>query len=123
MKVNQQGWTLWSLLAVFLLIAFFAVLSMKLFPVYMDNYKLVEALESVSNDPRAPDWNRNQFIRELDNILYIDYGHEIVDLKDALTLERTNTGKIATIEYEVVVHLAYNLSALMDFKNQVEIFR
>lgn len=119
----QRGWTVWSLLGVGALIVFGALLFMKLMPVYLDNYKLKEAMASVAEDPRAADWSKRQVIRELTNILYIDYGSDIVDLNKALSVEKTDAQSFIKVEYEVVVPLAFNLSALVDFDNQVEIVR
>jgi len=123
MVKTQRGWTIWSLLGVGFLIVVGALLFMKLMPVYLDNYKLEEAMHSVAEDPRAGDWNKRQIVREMTNILYIDYGHDIVDLGEALTLEKENERKYIRIKYEVVVPLAFNLSALVDFNNEVEITR
>ncbi|MBS1270048.1 MAG: hypothetical protein MAG794_01001 [Gammaproteobacteria bacterium] len=119
----QRGWTLWSLLGTGALVVVGALLFMKLTPVYLDNYKLQEAMHSVAEDPRAADWGRRQIIREMTNVLYIDYGSEIVDLKSALSVEKTAAQTFIKVEYEVLVPLAYNVSALMDFNNKVEIIR
>ncbi len=118
---RQGGWTIWSLLGVGLLIALSAMLVMKLFPPYFDNMKLQEALEKIADDPRVVAWDKRQIVLELDNMLYIDYGHEIVDLKKALSVDKSKTDMTLAIDYEVVVHLAYNISALLDFNNAVSI--
>jgi len=123
MKKMQQGWTMWSLLGVGFLLITGALLFMKLFPVYLDNYKLLEAMHSVAEDPRASEWNKRTIVREMDNILYIDYGSDIVDLNKSLTLESSDSGKFMVVQYEVVVPLVYNLSALVDFNNRVEIVK
>lgn len=120
---TQRGWTIWSLLGVGFLIVVGALLFMKLMPVYLDNYKLQEAMHSVAEDPRAMEWNKRQVVREMTNILYIDYGHDIVDLNKALSVVKEDDGKFIRIEYEEVVHLAFNVSALVDFDNEVEIPR
>lgn len=120
---TQRGWTIWSLLGVGFLVVAGALLFMKLMPVYLDNYKLKEAMHSIAEDPRAADWNKRQIVNEMTNILYIDYGHDIVDLNEALTVEKEDEGKYIRIQYEVVVPLVYNLSALANFNNEVEITR
>ena len=118
--MRQGGWTIWSILSVALLITLFALLFMKLFPPYFDNMKLNEALETVAEDPRVTSLTRRQIIRELDDILYIDYAHEVVDLKQSLVVEKNKTSMIMSVDYEVIVPLAYNISALLTFKNRVE---
>jgi len=119
----QRGWTIWSLLFVVVLIVIVALLFMKLMPVYLDNYKLKEAMQSVAEDPRAADWDKAKLIREMNNILYIDYGADIIDLHDALTLEKTDTHSYIKVKYDVTVPLVYNLSALVNFNDQAEIVR
>ncbi|MGA8259389.1 MAG: DUF4845 domain-containing protein [Arenicellales bacterium] len=118
---TQRGWTIWSLMGVAVLIVIGALLFMKLMPVYLDNYKLQEAMHTVAADPRAHDWNKHTIIREMNKILYIDYGADIVDLNNALTVDKTDTQSFINIQYEVVVPLVYNVSALVKFKDQAEI--
>ena len=118
---RQAGWTVWSVLGVAILLALFAMLFMKLFPPYFDNLKLQEALETVAEDPRVTSMNRRALISELDDLLYIDYGHEVVNLRESLSVEKNKTSMIMSIQYEVIVPIAYNVSALMDFSNRVEV--
>ena len=121
MRNRQSGWTFWSLSAVVILVVLLALLFMRLFPPYFDNLKLQEAMDKIVEDPRITDMNRRQVIRELDNILYIDYAHEVVDLKESLTIEKKDKIMTIAVDYEVVVPLVYNISALLDFKNRAEI--
>ena len=121
MRNKQSGWTFWSLSAIVVLLVLLALLFMRLFPPYFDNLKLQEAMDKIVEDPRITNMTRRQVIRELDNILYIDYAHEVVDLKESLTIEKKEKIMTITVDYEVVVHLVYNVSALLDFKNRAEI--
>lgn len=121
MNKLQRGWTIWSLLGVGFLIVAGALLFMKLMPVYLDNYKLQEAMHSVAEDPRAPEWNKRQIINEMSNILYIDYGGDIIDLNDALSVEKQDERRYIRVKYEIVVPLVYNLSALVNFDDQAQI--
>ena len=90
---RQGGWTIWSILSVALLITFFALLFMKLFPPYFDNLKIQEALETVADDPRVTSLTRRQILRELDDILYIDYARETA--VDAVSLDYTVPDRLA----------------------------
>ncbi len=118
---RQAGWTVWGLIAVMALAGFFALLFLKLFPPYHDNYKLNKALQTVAAEPRIAVGGRRAIISKLDKILYLDYAHKVVDLNDTLRIEKKNDRMILTINYEVVVPLAYNISALLEFNNQAEI--
>lgn len=121
MRNKQSGWTFWSLSAVIILVVILALLFMRLFPPYFDNLKLQEAMDKIVEDPRISNMTRRQIIQELDNILYIDYAHEVVDLKESLTIEKKDKVMTIAVDYEVVVPLVYNISALLDFKNRAEI--
>lgn len=121
MRNKQSGWTFWSLSAVIIILVVLVLLFMRLFPPYFDNLKLQEAMDKIVEDPRITSMTRRQLILELDNILYIDYAHEVVDLKESLTIEKKEKIMTITVDYEVVVPLVYNISALLDFKNRAEI--
>ena len=118
---KQSGWTFWSALGILIVLATLALLFMRLFPPYMDNLKIQEALDTLVDDARVTSMTRGDIIRELDNILYIDYAHEVVDLKESLTIEKTKQDMIISIDYEVVVPLVYNISALLNFQNQADV--
>lgn len=118
---RQAGWTVWGLIAVMALVGFFALLFLKLFPPYHDNYKLNKALQTVAAEPGMAVGGRRAIMRKLDKILYLDYAHKVVDLNDTLRIEKKNDRMILTINYEVVVPLAYNISALLEFNNRAEI--
>ncbi|NOZ10934.1 MAG: DUF4845 domain-containing protein [Gammaproteobacteria bacterium] len=120
---QQSGWTLWGLLGMMILVAFFTLLFMKLFPPYMANYKLKRALETVASEPGAATATKSFIINRLDKILYIDYAGGLVDLKTALKIERGSRGRAFVISYEHVEPLAFNLSALIEFENRVEVSR
>lgn len=117
----QKGWTIWGLITVVALIAFFGLLFMKLFPPYLDNLKIREALQTVSEEPGVTELTKRQLVRKINNILYIDFADTIVDLNKTLKLSKTKADFIMSVDYEVVVHLAYNVSALIDFKNSVTV--
>ncbi len=121
MRNTQAGWTVWSLSAVVILLVLLALLFMRLFPPYFDNLKLQEAMDKIVEDPRITGMTRRQVIQELDNILYIDYAHEVVDLKESLAIVKKDKLMTITVDYEVVVPLVYNVSALLTFKNRAQL--
>lgn len=121
MRKYERGWTIWSVAGVGLLIIVVALLIMKLFPPYFDNMKIQEALETLRDEARVARMSRRELIVELDNRLYIDFAHEIVDLNKALSIQKQKESVIVRVDYEVVVPLVYNIAALLEFNNSVEI--
>lgn len=100
-----------------------ALLVMKLTPHYMNNAKLVAALEYVTSDSRTANMTRREILREMKNKLYIDYGDELINLDESLVIEKRRGGMTLSLDYEVVVPLVYNISALLDFSNSAEVIR
>ena len=118
---KQKGWTIWTLLLTLGLIVFFSLLIMKLTPHYLDNRKIQTALDGMTTDTRVASMTRRQIINELRNGLYIDYGKDIVNLDESLSINKEKGAVNLSVEYEVVVPLAWNISALLDFHNSADV--
>ncbi len=118
---NQMGWTIWTLLLTGAALVSLALLAMKLTPHYLNNYKLKAALEFVTSDPRTANLTRRQIIQNMKDKLYIDYGDELIDLDESLVIEKRRGSMNLSLEYEVVVPLVANVSALLDFSNSADI--
>ena len=118
---NQMGWTVWTLLLTAAVLVSLALLGMKLMPHYLNNYKLEAALEYVTSDPSTANMTRRQIIQNMKDKLYIDYGDELIDLDESLVIEKRRGSMNLSLEYEVVVPLVANVSALLDFNNSADI--
>ena len=116
---NQSGLSLWALLAVSAVIVFFALLAMKLIPLYVDNLKIRDGLKNLSEMDTFHTMTRNQMLAKLREALYVDNAHKVVDLKRVFRVEKTKSDIIISVDYERVEHLAFNISALLDFENSV----
>lgn len=118
---KQRGASMWGLLGGSALVVLFALIAMKLIPAYLDNNKVASALASLAETPGAGTMSRREVIAKIDNTLYIDMAHDLLDLKEALTITKTKNTKVFSIDYERVIPMAYNISALLDFENSVEV--
>ena len=117
----QKGSSMWGLIGGAGLVVLFALITMKLVPAYLDNNKIVSALESLAEQPGVGNWSRNQIIGRVSNTLYIDMASDMLDLRTALVITRQQKVKIISIDYDRVIPMAYNISALLDFENSVEV--
>jgi len=120
-RKNQKGASMWALLGGAALLVLFALVTMKLIPAYLDNNKVAHALESIAETPGVGNWSRRQISDKIDNTLYIDMAADLLNLKEALTITRKGNVKVISIDYERVIPMAYNISALLDFENSVEV--
>ena len=118
---KQKGATMWMLLTGASLVVLFMLIAIKLIPAYLDNNKIISALESLAETPGVNNYSRRQVLDKIDNTLYIDMASNLLDLKEALAISKTNTHKVYTISYERVIPMAFNISALLDFENSVEV--
>jgi len=118
---KQNGWTIWTMLLAAVVLVSVALLVMKLTPHYMDNAKLAAALEYVTNDSRVATMTRREILREIKNKLYIDYGDELINLDESLVIEKRRGAMTLSLDYEVVVPLVANISALLDFNNSADV--
>jgi hypothetical protein len=120
---RQSGATMWGILAVMALVVAFALLTMKLVPAYIDNAKVSSALSSLAEDAESRALPRRLLIKKVSDSLYIDMADDLLDLNDpaVFQIQKTKNSRVVTIAYERVIPLVYNISALLDFEESVEI--
>lgn len=122
MHNNQRGMTMWGMAMVIALIVFFTLLGLKLFPPYMDNFKIDNALQNVGKQPGVGAMSQEEIVESLRKRLEIENVDGTLDLRKALKIEaRGRGGKAIRVVYQVQVPLAYNITALLDFDNSVEV--
>ncbi len=90
---------------------------MKIFPPYYDNLRIARGMETMIEENDIRKLSKRNVIRRLNRVLLIDYVDEVVDMNQALSLDRRDRGIEVNVVYEVVVPIAYNLSVLIEFNN------
>ncbi len=119
LKSRQRGVTMWGMLMISLMVVFFALLLFKLIPPYLQDLKVKTALDSIEQQAGSSGMSNPEIIVALRKRFDID-DIEHIALSD-VTIERRGVFKVINIEYEAIVHLALNISALMEFNHSVEI--
>ena len=111
---TQKGFTFWSLTFTIATIAVVALLTMKLLPAYSEFFAIKKAINRLETEGSLSSMSEDEIRRAFDRSSGIDDIHSIQprDLK----IRRTNDG-VTTVsaEYEVVVPLVANVSALLKF--------
>ncbi len=116
----QRGMTFWGVLVILALIGFFTLLTLKLAPPYMEHGKVITALKAIEKQPPGS-FSKDEVRRALDRRFTIDDVRR-VDLRKDLYFEKKPGGMVAVrIAYEVRVPMAYNITALIEFDESVEI--
>jgi hypothetical protein len=118
---RQAGITMWGMLFILGTLAFSLFLFFKLLPPYMDDFKIKSALDSLARQPDAGTMTVPQVKEALRKRLEIDSADELFDLNKILTVEPRGKMKSIRINYESVVPMAFNISALLSFDHAIEV--
>jgi Tfp pilus assembly major pilin PilA len=111
---KQRGMTFIGLVLTIAIIVFVAVIAMKLVPAYIEYFSVKKAITKISNDPSFNQMGKNEIVASFDRTASIDY-ITVISGKD-LTVEKDEAGKtVVSADYQALVPLVGNVSALLDF--------
>jgi hypothetical protein len=115
---RQQGLTLISIIFILGLIGFFTLLTLKIVPIYLDHGKVKSALEALKASPDIQTKGESEIRESLGKRFSINYVYDVKQ-DDIKVIKHGNYVKV-DIEYETVVKLIGNLSALAEFHDSFE---
>jgi hypothetical protein len=115
---RQQGLTLISLVFILGLIGFFVLLTLKIVPIYLDHGKVKSALEALQETPELASKSEFEIRDSLNKRFSINYVYDVKP-ENIKVVKHGNYVKV-DVEYETVVNLVGNLSALAEFHDTVE---
>lgn len=111
---QQRGMTMWSAAFVIGVGAFFLFLLFKLLPPYYEDFKIRTALDGLAREPNAAALSPRELAERLQRRFIIDSVRNVKPLQD-LRVQPQGRARVLRVSYEVVVPLAYNVSALLEF--------
>ncbi len=117
---QQQGWTFWSLTFVLGVVVFFSYCIFQLIPIYSANGNVVNAMELSVQELDLRRVSRREIIRKIDNQLYLDGSHKLLNYKDDIIIKRDKNTLTVQADYERLVPLFFNLGIKVDFTPMVE---
>ena len=120
MARNQKGITLMSFVIVLVVVGFFALVAMKLFPIYSEYYNLKGVMAEYAAQPNSASIPPAQMQSEMDrrfNIAYI----ESVESRTHMKIVRTGRSAQLTVVYEVRKPLFGNLDVVAKFDHSVDL--
>ncbi|MFT4630412.1 MAG: hypothetical protein ACI8PV_001534 [Dinoroseobacter sp.] len=117
---RQGGWTFWSLLFVLLTVFFFAYVGMQLVPIFTENKNVKNAMQLAIDNVDSRKATRQQIVRKLQDQLYLDGSHDLLDYKTDLKLSRTRKKLIIETHYRREIPLFFNVGVYANFDNVVE---
>ena len=118
LKNKQKGLTGISIMALLVLIAFVAIIFLKIMPVYFDGFKVGDVVSGMKEERGLGDKTNSEIttmiLRRLDVNMVTDVKKEDIYIdkgKDDVTIE---------VEYEVRKNMFGNLDIVISFKKSVE---
>jgi hypothetical protein len=117
---SQRGMTMWGLLFVLGVLAFFLFLGFKLLPPYMTDFKVRSALDSLARQNDFSSMSKADIGEALSKRFDIDMV-EGVDLSSSLTVDTRGRMKVVRIKYEAVIPMVFNISALLEFDHEKQV--
>lgn len=116
---KQKGFTFWSLTFTVGTIAIVALLTMKLFPAYSEFFAVKKAINKMATEGNLASMEKRDIQRAFERYSDIDDFRSIKPTD--LEVKKTSSGEtIVTADYEVVIPLVANVSALLEFHASTE---
>ncbi len=116
---RQKGMTAIGWLIVLFLIGFFVLVILRLAPPFMEYYKVVTALSSLSNEPGLERKSRPDIRKLLQRRLDVN-DVKTIKSKD-VKLESGNQGLMASVKYSEQVPFLANIELLVHFEKSVPV--
>ena len=118
MKQQQRGMTIWSWLFVLGTIGFIALVTMKLFPIYMENMSVKKAVNQVAQAEGAGSFNKRTAWTALTKQFYVDEVRSVEE--DDVAVETNDDGvRELVVAYEVRTSLMFNVDMVVWFEERV----
>lgn len=111
---KQKGFTFWSLVFTVGTIVILALLTMKLFPAYAEFFAIKKAINRMATEGNLSSMDSREIQRAFDKSSGIDDIHSIKP-SDLQITKGKDGDTVVTADYEVVVPLVANVSALLTF--------
>ncbi|TDU25866.1 uncharacterized protein DUF4845 [Panacagrimonas perspica] len=112
---RQRGMGWFGLTFLFGTIAFFAIIVIKVGPLYLNQGNVIKVVKGVADSPDYANASPQEIRTTLERRWDIDYINQIDD-KD-VKIKRSANGRMLSYDYEARVNLFYNVFVVIHFKD------
>ena len=121
---QQRGLSFFGLLIVLGLIAFFALVTLKVVPLYMENSSVNHAFDQMAATPGIGKKGKRAMLQRIKNQFDIDNVSSIRP-KDDIMVDKSEDGKnwVVWVKYEARADLFANVGVYANFEKAVEVPR
>lgn len=115
---RQSGMTLIGFLLMFMLIGFFALLVLKIGPIYLEHFKVLSSLESLKNEPELASKSKEEILSLLQKRWDINMVNNVTS--ENVSFTRQGGYVKVQVAYEVVEPIMGNVDVLVYFDDFIE---
>lgn len=116
---KQGGLTFISFILLIGFVGFFAMLGIKLIPVYLEHYKVVSILKNLESDKDLASRSRDELLATLDKRWNIDMVESVT--RDNVTITKDIYHVKIEVAYDVSKPILGNVDAVMHFYDSIEV--
>jgi Tfp pilus assembly protein PilE len=117
-SANQKGLTFISMLVILAVIGFFALLILKITPIYLNHFKVKDAVASLNKEGGMETYSKAKIMDTVQKRLDINMVEHV--RQEDITILKTPTYVSVTIDYEVIKNIFGNLDVLVYFTENYE---
>lgn len=119
MMKKQSGMTFLGFIIVAVIAISILLAGVKVVPAYIEFSGVKKIINNIGSNPNFDSMSKKEIMESFDKNANTGYV-TVVNSKDLIFTKSASGKNVVAIEYEVVTPLAFNLSALMDFKASTE---
>lgn len=117
-SADQKGLTFISILVVLAVIGFFALLILKIAPIYMNHFKVMDAMSSLKREGGMETYSKAKVLDTVQKRLDVNMVDHV--RPENIKIVKTPTYISVTIDYEVIENIFGNLDVLVYFTENYE---
>jgi Tfp pilus assembly protein PilE len=116
---RQQGMTMISVALLVVMIGFLALIGLRLFPVYIENYKVGSHLKQLAQEPDTKDMSDDEILKTLAKRFQIDDVNNVKN--EHIFIEHNGDSTTIAVEYEVRTPAVGNVDMVVSFVDEVTV--
>lgn len=115
---KQKGLTGISIMALLVVIAFVAIIFLKVMPVYFDSFKVGDVVSGMKEERGLGDKTNSEITQMILRRLDVNMVSDVT--KDHIFIEKSKNNVFIDVEYEVRKEMFGNLDVVISFKKSIE---
>lgn len=116
---KQNGATMWSMLGIVTMIGFITMLAFKVVPEYFEHSQIRSTVQSLVDSREFNDLTNGQIMSKIEKRLTLNNVRSISAKKSFKPMRARNGDKYVLIDYTKMVPIMSNLSAYIEFKEEI----